>query len=136
MAKKRHPHHGGAWKVAYADFVTAMMALFMVLWLLASTDQKSRKEISNYFRTGMLPEVELPSDGQAQTTAVFVGGLAPAPPQPPRVHKPTAEDEGDKDKGSQGGDGVDERVQAAAELESRLNRLAALDPELAEVMHN
>jgi len=34
-----HGHHGGAWKVAYADFVTAMMALFMVLWLLASTDQ-------------------------------------------------------------------------------------------------
>jgi chemotaxis protein MotB len=49
-----HGHHGGAWKVAYADFVTAMMALFMVLWLLASTDQKSRKEISNYFRTGIV----------------------------------------------------------------------------------
>src|SRR5690606_15841332 len=41
-----HGHHGGAWKVAYADFVTAMMALFMVMWLLASTDEKSRKEIS------------------------------------------------------------------------------------------
>ena len=42
-----HGHHGGAWKVAYADFVTAMMALFIVLWLLASTDQETRKEISN-----------------------------------------------------------------------------------------
>ncbi len=37
-----HGHHGGAWKVAYADFVTAMMALFMVMWLLASTDAQSR----------------------------------------------------------------------------------------------
>ena len=35
-----HAHHGGAWKVAYADFVTAMMALFMVMWLLASTDEQ------------------------------------------------------------------------------------------------
>ena len=58
-----HGHHGGAWKVAYADFVTAMMALFMVLWLLASTDQQSRKEISNYFRTGMVPQVELSTKG-------------------------------------------------------------------------
>jgi len=41
-------HHGGAWKVAYADFVTAMMALFIVLWLLNSTEQV-RKAISAYF---------------------------------------------------------------------------------------
>jgi chemotaxis protein MotB len=47
-------HHGGAWKVAYADFVTAMMALFMVLWLLSQTDQKQREKISEYFRTGVL----------------------------------------------------------------------------------
>ncbi len=46
-------HHGGAWKVAYADFVTAMMALFMVLWLLSQTDQETRTELSDYFRTGV-----------------------------------------------------------------------------------
>jgi chemotaxis protein MotB len=45
--------HGGAWKVAYADFVTAMMALFIVLWLLAQTDKELHKEISEYFRTGV-----------------------------------------------------------------------------------
>ena len=45
-------HHGGAWKVAYADFVTAMMALFMVLWLVSQTDQKLKKSLSDYFRTG------------------------------------------------------------------------------------
>jgi chemotaxis protein MotB len=41
-------HHGGAWKVAYADFVTAMMALFIVLWLLSSSDQV-RKAVAGYF---------------------------------------------------------------------------------------
>ncbi|HEU4578391.1 MAG TPA: flagellar motor protein MotB [Polyangiaceae bacterium] len=45
--------HGGAWKVAYADFVTAMMALFIVLWLLAQTDKELQKELSAYFRTGV-----------------------------------------------------------------------------------
>jgi chemotaxis protein MotB len=50
-----HGHHGGAWKVAYADFVTAMMALFIVLWLLTQSDEASKERIAQYFRTGMLP---------------------------------------------------------------------------------
>jgi chemotaxis protein MotB len=49
MAKKAEAHHGGAWKVAYADFVTAMMALFMVLWISAQ-DQKILVATSQYFR--------------------------------------------------------------------------------------
>lgn len=65
MAKKKaHGHHGGAWKVAYADFVTAMMALFMVLWISAQ-DQEILLATSQYFQspfnspldatTGVLP---------------------------------------------------------------------------------
>ena len=42
-------HHGGAWKVAYADFVTAMMAFFLLLWLLGATTEKQRKGIADYF---------------------------------------------------------------------------------------
>jgi len=42
-------HHGGAWKVAYADFVTAMMALFIVLWLLNSSKQ-IREAVGGYFK--------------------------------------------------------------------------------------
>lgn len=42
-------HHGGAWKVAYADFVTAMMAFFMLMWLLGATTEKQRKGIADYF---------------------------------------------------------------------------------------
>jgi len=49
MAKKPAAHHGGAWKVAYADFVTAMMALFMVLWISAQ-DQKILIATSKYFQ--------------------------------------------------------------------------------------
>jgi len=42
-------HHGGAWKIAYADFVTAMMAFFLLLWLLGSTDESQRKGLADYF---------------------------------------------------------------------------------------
>jgi chemotaxis protein MotB len=42
-------HHGGAWKVAYADFVTAMMAFFLLMWLLGATTERQRKSIADYF---------------------------------------------------------------------------------------
>ncbi|MGH7156473.1 MAG: flagellar motor protein MotB [Acetobacteraceae bacterium] len=44
-----HAHHGGAWKVAYADFVTAMMAFFLLLWLLNATTEDQRKGLADYF---------------------------------------------------------------------------------------
>ena len=44
-----HGHHGGAWKVAYADFVTAMMAFFLMLWLLATADQQQLKGLAEFF---------------------------------------------------------------------------------------
>jgi chemotaxis protein MotB len=47
-------HHGGAWKVAYADFVTAMMAFFLLLWLLGATTEKQRKGIADYFAPTLL----------------------------------------------------------------------------------
>ena len=53
--KGGHGHHGGAWKVAYADFVTAMMAFFLVMWL-ASQDSRIRDAIAGYFQEpGLLP---------------------------------------------------------------------------------
>lgn len=44
-------HHGGAWKIAYADFVTAMMAFFLLMWLLGSTSKSQLEGISEYFKT-------------------------------------------------------------------------------------
>ncbi len=44
-----HGHHGGAWKVAYADFVTAMMAFFLMLWLLSTADEQQLKGLAEYF---------------------------------------------------------------------------------------
>ena len=44
-----HAHHGGAWKVAYADFVTAMMAFFLLMWLINATTEEQRRGIADYF---------------------------------------------------------------------------------------
>jgi chemotaxis protein MotB len=65
-------HHGGAWKVAYADFVTALMALFIVLWLMSSSDQV-KKAIAGYFNdpmgTGKLLGTTMSGTGETITAA-------------------------------------------------------------------
>lgn len=62
-------HHGGAWKVAYADFVTAMMAFFLLMWLLNATSEEQKRGISNYFGPVGL------SDGSSGSGGVL-GGLS------------------------------------------------------------
>src|ERR1700745_3582123 len=44
-----HGHHGGAWKVAYADFATAMMAFFLLMWLIAAANDPQKRAIAGYF---------------------------------------------------------------------------------------
>jgi chemotaxis protein MotB len=51
IKKGGHGHHGGAWKIAYADFVTAMMAFFLLMWLLGSTSEGDKKGIADYFQS-------------------------------------------------------------------------------------
>ena len=48
--KKHAEHHGGSWKVAYADFVTAMMAFFLLMWLLSMASPEKRAAVSHYFK--------------------------------------------------------------------------------------
>ena len=50
-------HHGGAWKIAYADFVTAMMAFFLLMWLLAAKPQEEREEISRVFQRPLIEAI-------------------------------------------------------------------------------
>src|ERR1039458_1163017 len=62
-------YHGGAWKVAYADFVTAMMALFIVLWLM-SADEKVKAQISRSF-----PRISQPSQPRVNSICRLAGGI-------------------------------------------------------------
>lgn len=62
-------HHGGAWKVAYADFVTAMMAFFLLMWLLGATTEKQRKSLADYFS----PTLVASKQDSAGSTSFFGG---------------------------------------------------------------
>src|SRR6187431_3084363 len=55
-------HHGGAWKVAYADFVTAMMAFFLLLWLLNAVTEEQKKGIAQYFKPTIAPQNQQSQD--------------------------------------------------------------------------
>lgn len=70
-------HHGGAWKVAYADFVTAMMALFIVLWLLSSSEQ-TKKAIGGYFQDpkGYGKQVGSTLAGNGESLAISANDMA------------------------------------------------------------
>ena len=70
-----HGHHGGSWKVAYADFVTAMMAFFLLLWLLGVTDEATRNGISDYFKN----PAGIQGPGGASTSLIKLGGAKEMP---------------------------------------------------------
>ncbi len=66
-------HHGGAWKIAYADFVTAMMAFFLLMWLLGSTAKGDLKGIADHFNTPLLVAM-LGGSGAGDATSIIQGG--------------------------------------------------------------
>jgi len=68
-------HHGGAWKIAYADFVTAMMAFFLLMWLLGSTTKGDLNGISEYFKTPLKVAMQGGS-GSGDSSSVIQGGGA------------------------------------------------------------
>ncbi|RZJ40682.1 MAG: chemotaxis protein MotB [Brevundimonas sp.] len=86
-------HHGGAWKVAYADFVTAMMAFFLLMWLINTTDPEQKRGIAEYFAPasvsattsgsgGILGGTSLGDDGSKSSgTNSVISELAPEAPQ-------------------------------------------------------
>ena len=73
IKKAAHGHHGGAWKIAYADFVTAMMAFFLLMWLLGSTTKATKEGIAEYFKTPL--KVALAGgSGSGDSSSVIKGG--------------------------------------------------------------
>jgi len=80
--KKGHAHHGGSWKVAFADFATAMMAFFLLMWLMGSTTEEQKGAISEYFNnpsavpgaSTMPTPAVMQGPGGASTSMIQLGG--------------------------------------------------------------
>ncbi|WP_127564290.1 flagellar motor protein MotB [Stenotrophomonas indicatrix] len=127
-------HHGGSWKVAYADFVTAMMAFFLVLWLMASTSKPERAAISEYFRnpsplvgSSATPAPGMAGPGGASTSMIKLGGATdvsrgnsndPFQNQQKAIPQPVDEQQRDK-----------QQLEALMkELQEAISRSQALEP--------
>lgn len=99
-------HHGGAWKVAYADFVTAMMAFFMLMWLLNATTEQQRKGLSDYFSPSVpISRTSGGGDGNFSGNSVFSEDTLPqnglgASAQRPTEANQTRGDAGMSDEGA------------------------------------
>jgi len=74
VKKGGHAVHGGAWKIAYADFVTAMMAFFLLMWLLGSTTEGDKKGIADYFGTPLKLSLMSSGTGAGDASHVVKGG--------------------------------------------------------------
>jgi len=74
IKKGGHGHHGGAWKIAYADFVTAMMAFFLLMWLLGSTTEGDKKGIADYFQSPLKVALLAGGSGSGDSSHVLKGG--------------------------------------------------------------
>lgn len=124
-------HHSGAWKVAYADFVTAMMAFFLLMWLISSTDEQGRKALAEYF-TPTLVEMRntnagadsffrgdsLLSDDDYRSRAAQTGERAIAIPQ-----NSTADNELQKRKDREEFEKVKQRVKERLDRNQLLQKL-------------
>ena len=73
IKKAAHGHHGGAWKIAYADFVTAMMAFFLLMWLIGSTAKGDFEGIAEYFKTPMKVAF-FGGSGSGDASSIIKGG--------------------------------------------------------------
>jgi chemotaxis protein MotB len=100
-------HHGGAWKVAYADFVTAMMAFFLLMWLLNATTEKQRKGIADYFNPAIpVNRISAGGEGAFGGDSVFSEEvLAQAGNGASNLH-PTEDNQARGETGAEAGDGA------------------------------
>ncbi|HTT10246.1 MAG TPA: flagellar motor protein MotB [Burkholderiaceae bacterium] len=127
IKKGAHGHHGGAWKIAYADFVTAMMAFFLLMWLLGSTTKGDLKGIADFFASP-LQVAMTGGSGAGDANSVIQGGGASLTDQTGQVRR--GNDEEKKKRRQQR-----EREERARMEELKLKMEGALfaNPKLADL---
>lgn len=135
-------HHGGAWKVAYADFVTAMMAFFLLMWLINTTSPEQKRGIADYFAPASLSASTSGSGGILAGTALGETGAMQQGATPVTDDKQNAQSKDGSNTGE--GDGYDTDDPAVSQQESADFQQAEISlrqalqdlPELAEMSNN
>ncbi|TDR73816.1 flagellar motor protein MotB [Paludibacterium purpuratum] len=123
IKKGGHGHHGGAWKIAYADFVTAMMAFFLLMWLLGSVSQGTLDGIAEYFKTPL--KVALSGgQGAGDATSVIKGGGTDLTRKAGQVKKsPTSDPAKEKAQLTQLQQKIQKTIDASVQLKVYKNQL-------------
>ncbi|MES2089677.1 MAG: flagellar motor protein MotB [Pseudomonadota bacterium] len=132
IKKGGHAVHGGAWKIAYADFVTAMMAFFLLMWLLGSTTEGDKKGIADYFNSP-LKIAMFGGAGSGDASSIIRGGgtnLAESVGQTKKGASETAEIKAKK-KAIRTAQAAAERSQLKV-LKEKMEEIIANDPRLAQ----
>jgi len=125
-------HHGGAWKIAYADFVTAMMAFFLLMWLMGSTTKGDLEGIAEYFKTPLKVAMQGGS-GSGDSSSVIKGGGADLTRKTGQIRK--GENEVDKKSYNlKAAQAELERIEAAnlKQLKKRLDEAIDVNPTLRQ----
>ncbi len=120
-----HEEHGGQWKVAYADFVTAMMAFFLIMWLLSVTNEKERASIAKYFTTPSI--FDLPAGNGVLTGGKSVMGGADDKTQALVLPRPRTTDQVTRPKAPQDEEAGHTRIerQRFEALKAEIERMMA-----------
>ena len=126
-------HHGGSWKVAYADFVTAMMAFFLVMWLVGALTTKQREAVSDYFKnpsplkgTSPAPAPGMNGPGGASNSMIKLGGTMELPKGPgDEFTRNPADQRSEADKRMQDRQRLEQLMQ---ELKEAIDKSQALEP--------
>lgn len=98
-----HGGHGGSWKIAFADFMTAMMALFLLLWLVNITSEEQRKGIADFFNPMAFKASS--AGGEGAVGGVGLGGEAAEPPPPPTGNVADVQEANERQAAASGSEG-------------------------------
>jgi chemotaxis protein MotB len=129
IKKGGHAVHGGAWKIAYADFVTAMMAFFLLMWLLGSTSEGDKKGLSDFFNTPLKVAMQGGS-GAGASNSILPGGGADLTQQSGQS-KRANETEAMQKKAAQA-EAAKQDAQRINKLRAKIDALITNNPKLAE----
>ncbi len=127
IRRKRAPAvsgHGGSWKIAYADFVTAMMSFFLVMWLISIVPTRDLKAIADYFRMPLMTAVTGGTKVESGSSVIPGGSPSVIPnkdPLPPKLDHEDRQSEGDK-----------QDTRRLEDLKGQLDNLIKSDPVLKE----
>ena len=133
IKKGGHGHHGGAWKIAYADFVTAMMAFFLLMWLLGSTTKGDLKGIADYFQSP-LQVAMMGGSGSGDATSLIQGGGPSLTQQTGQVKNGDVESDRKRRAQERAERAKRERAQMEA-LKAKLDAALLANPKIAEMRH-